>query len=413
MGHRLYTADMPDTWISGLLIAAALGIPAAILAWALRLSQTPGGRAAAGIVAGIVVGLLAGPGVLAHVRPDLHVRLFAGAAAERAAHDDMQQRQDADAKALLKVGVTPAAVEELRGQHAEALRPLAEARDRAARAHREVLWWTASAALATYLALVGPSLVPRGSRAVERVARGLFTTRGNCFPVGFIAVALAAAVPAALALWLMGASASGAIAWGLLVGVPGVAACLRPPVYVAGAVGAITAAGLTMILAPGAPAALVGAGLFIGLMAGLGLPESRIAARARRLARSAALALAMPLLTAVACVSVDLALLAGRFPLAFWTALVVALVFSSDGRWAAAWLAWRGLRRGSPAPTRFATALTNAGAGPATLALLIPLAAAEAITQPMLAGGLLAAGVVEITRGARAWLVRTVEGEPR
>lgn len=404
---------MSDAWTLGLLITAALAIPAALLAWILRLAQVPGGRAAAAITAGITVGLLAGPSVLAHVRPDLHARLFLGAAAERAAHDGLQRRQEADALALLKAGVTQAAVSELRASQAEELRPLAEARDRAARAHRDTLWWAAQAVLALYLMLIGPSLVPIGSRAVEHIARGLFTTRGDCFIAGIIALILAASIPVVLARWLMNASSSASLAFAIVIAVPGLAASLRPPAYIAAAVACITTASVALIIGWSPGMTVVGAGLFLGLMAGVGLPDSRATVRLRRAARTLALATALPALTAIATVTVDLRSLADQAPLAFWTALAIALVLSSDGRWTAAWLACRLLRRGSPPPAHFATALTNAGAGPATLALLIPLAAAEMVTPAMLAGGLLAAVIVELTRGAREWLTHLLESQNR
>jgi hypothetical protein len=404
---------MSDPWTLGLLITAALGIPAAMLAWVLRLSQVPGGRAAAAITAGITVGLLAGPGVLAHIRPDLHATLFLGAATERAAHDELASRQDADALALLRAGVTPAAVEELRARQAEELRPLAEVRDRAARAHRDALWWAAQVVLALYLLLIGPSLVPVGPRAVERVARGLFFTRGNCFIAGIMALAFAAALPVALARWPMGVGTPAALAFGLVLAIPGLAASLRPPAYVAAAIACITAAGIALIIGWSPGMTVAGAGLFLGLMAGVGLPESPRTTRARRAARSLALAAALPALTAIAAVTVNLQQLADQAPRAFWTALVVAVVCSSDGRWTAAWLAWKLLRRGPHHPVRFATALTNAGAGPATLALLIVLTAADIATPPMLAAGLLAAAIVELTRGAREWLTHMLETTDR
>jgi hypothetical protein len=158
---------------------------------------------------------------------------------------------------------------------------------------------------------------------------------------------------------------------------------------------------------------LVAVGLLLGLMLPLGLENPQAARRARVWGGWIACAIALPIAVALTAVHVDLRALAGpgaHAPSRFWWAILIALLWSSDGRWIAWVLAMR-IVNGAALPHAWLDAArrVNAGAGVAHAMLTLVLAAAGLAEGPAVAAGLTGAALVEITRGARRWVGRALD----
>lgn len=404
-------------WMLVLVIVVALGVPAAVLAWVLRWCAVPGGRAAAAIVAGIVVGLLAGPGVMGRVRPDVHRAMFVGALAERDAADTLERRQNADIKGLLQAGVTPAAIDELRAQHDAELEPLRTAQRDAERDHRRWLWLAASVMIAAYVMCITPSLMRYRTIGGSATADPGLVRGTRAAMVGMLALLVTASVPFIAAAWLMRAGLAASLGWALMFAISGFATALRPEARTASV--QIVAISLCFghMIAPSSAGPMlwgaVAAGFAIVLLASVAArtpSRARSARTMRRATRRVAMGAALPGVAAIVAVTVDLHALAAAPGAAFWVAIAVAILYASDGRWGGYWLAWRAA---GPADERHeawarSTAMVNGGAGVAQLVVLELLLAGGVATPQMAAGGLLGAAIVELTRGARTWLLPTL-----
>lgn len=90
----------------------------AALAGLLTVLLRRAGLVRAAVLAGLVVGALAGPTILGRTAPDWHERLFIGGAPERQALEQLRARQGADLAALAATGVSAAATEETKARHA-------------------------------------------------------------------------------------------------------------------------------------------------------------------------------------------------------------------------------------------------------------------------------------------------------
>jgi hypothetical protein len=404
-------------WMLALVIVGALGVPAAVLAWVLRWCALPGGWAAASIVAGIVVGLLAGPGVMGRVRPDLHTRLFVGAATQRDAADTLERRQNADIKGLLQAGVTPAAIDELRVQHAAELEPLRTAQRDAEREHRRWLWTAASIMVAAYAMCIIPSVLRyRSVGGVPTPDPGLVRgTRGAM--VGMLGAIVTGAIPFIAAAWLMRAGLAASLGWALMFAISGLASTIRFEARAACLQIVVVSLCFGYMIAPSSAGPMlwgaVAAGFAIVLLTSA---VARTPSRARsvrtirRVTRRAAVCVVLPGIAAIVAVTVDLHALAAAPGAAFWVAIVVAVLYASDGRWGGYWLAWRAAGRADEHHEAWprSTAMLNSGAGVAQLVMLVLLLAGGTATPQMAAGGLLGAAIVEVTRGARVWLLPTL-----
>ncbi|MBL8745789.1 MAG: hypothetical protein JNK58_05455 [Phycisphaerae bacterium] len=402
---------MSESAVMVLGTVGALSIFASLLSFVLRWAAVPGGRSAAAIVAGISVGLLAGPGVLGRGWPGVHERVILGGAAEQEAISEVVARHRGELRALSASGVSAAALEEHRARQAEALRPM-EARRDAARAERRVIFdWWAQGFLALYLALIGAAIVPsERRRAPITEARdgwhGWERWFGRAVGVGFAASAMSCVVPVVLGGWWMGLSGREAVAFALILGAPGVAATLRPGVFVASAVGVFACVSVAVLVGWSIGMTIAATGLCLGLMAGFGFDDARTARRVRRWGVAAAHGVALPTAAAILAVHVDLHALMGGSAWRFWWAAVIAVIWSSDGRWLSWMLALRWLGRGEARRRAWSAsaACVNAGTGVTQVGLTIVLSASGLADGSVVSAGLLGAALVEVTRGMREWM---------
>ncbi|MDX2114259.1 MAG: hypothetical protein SFZ24_01390 [Planctomycetota bacterium] len=389
----------------------ALALPAAALAWLLRWSAVPGGRPAAAIVAGLVVGLFMGPGILARTHPALHERLFLSTTDQTRAIRQLASTHAQELAVLRQSGVSPAALTEHTQRQADQLAPLEDQRSRAAAQARARADWAAHACLALYAFLIGPALIPIRARALARTMRGLITTKGRPIAVGIFAVIAAGAAPALMIPFLAPAAApfprpvAAALAYAACIAAPGIVSSLRPGPYIACAMGLFLCFAAALILAWNPPMTLVGAALILGLLLALSLGER--SRRLRALATTAALTVALPATAAYAAVYIDLrALSTGDQVILFWGSIVLAVLWCSDGRWGAAAVGWKLLGEPRAARTGWTSAAhaVSAGAGPVQLGLTLALTAAGVIPEALAPGLLLGAALIEVTRGLRQWM---------
>ena len=394
-------------WLATVLQIIVIAPPAIALAWVLRLAGVPGGRPAAALIAGMSVGLLAGPGVLGRAAPTFHARAFSGGQSEREELRELEQRRAQEIAALKASGVSHAAVDEYRASDDPEAAPLLAELRRAEREALDRLLLAAQSALAAALLALGPSLMPAGNAACRAKLASMLRVGPRCVLAGGLACGLTALSPALLWAVVEPGSARAAISWGLILAAPGIAGTMRGGPYIAAGSGLALCVAAALVLGWSVGMTLAGVGLMLGMMLGVSTGERRGARRIRsvgaRIAMSALLPLAMGLLAA----SVDLSRVSGPgSERAFWMALVVAALWSSDGRWFCGWLAWKltGPGPARQAAWRSATDLMNSGAGIAQAALCLLLLASAQATPEMVPGVLLGAAIIECSRRARTWL---------
>jgi len=395
-------------------LAAALG---ALFAWLLRGARLPGGRASSAILGGMLAGVLLGPGVLGRVAPDVHGAAFRGAVREEAALADRLTEARGAVRALEASGVTEVAIDEYeRGAMAE-LGPLREAADSARVARRgawDVALALAGAALLALLPLAGAARMAGdmsfgARRAAIAAGAGSFAAAGA---IAGGAVGAFTDVGWSLgALLFAGACATGWFTAPLDRLAHARARAVRES-FVSGLL-ALAIASATLLWALPDRRAWFAAWGFIGALTVWAIMNAAPTGRRfRRVAHGVTLGLLAPTAVALAAMRLDPLPLA-REP-SFWVALVAAAVASSDGRWLGAFFGARVCdgagRMLTTRSVEIATAHTTAGVGLAQCALLALLAAGGPITEPLLAGGLLGALLVESSAGlfrvAGAWLER-------
>lgn len=407
--------NVPDTpWAAALAAVALLVLPAILLAWALRRSGTPGGGVSAAIAAGIFVGLIAGPGVLGRARPDLFNPLFLGGVKESRALAALVSRQGADLAALTAIDVSPVATEELREQHARERKPLEDALHAARSERRAMLDLLLAGAAAFHLLAVGGLLAPARDALAKRAAASIIETRGAPLLVGLLSAFAGAAVPALIGALFMPWREAAMV--GLTLSIPATAISLGAPLMVACAVGAVVCGVGALILGWTPAATIVVVGLVGGLMWPLALGW-RLTRSLRRRGATVAMTIALPAVSALMASRLDLLGLAaqpGAAP-ALWFCVIASVLWSSDGRLGAMWLAcrvggWPDARRRA---WSVATRASNAGAGVSQLLLAAAMVAAVPQPGPLIAGSLAGALLVEMSRTPRAWLARVLEAEER
>lgn len=409
--------DSVAVGVGGVVLACC----AVALAWLLRRALVPGGAVSASIVAGISVGLLAGPDGFGRVQPAAYRQAFQGGAAEFDAVRSDEIRRVQEMLALRASGASPAAIDEHRAAQDLETQPLLSAW-RAARAERRhALDLATLIACGLYLILMAPSLIPR-VRGVRRVLRSAARIGPRLLACAWIASALACIPPMIVCGYFTHASLPLIALFGLAIGAPGLSAVLKPGTWIASTLAMLACAMIALLLAWNLGLTILGGSLLLGLMLAIGLGESARSLRIRRLARSIAVGAVLPVATALAAQQVDLLLLTSSSAGAFWCAVIVALIWSSDGRLFAWFVTWRlaGPTEAQGAPWRAAASCVGPGAGAATLMLTVAATsghAAEMIRQVqsliplqvLLAGGLLAAALVEVMLGARRWIARTLD----
>lgn len=417
-------AWMDSVWAVAALQALVLGPAAALIALLLRRSGAPGGRAGAAIAAGVFVGLAAGPGILGRVWPLAHERVFVGGEPEARALGALLHRQETDRAALAASRVTPTAVAELEADHRAARRPLEEDLAAARRGQRERLDLLGAFAVALHLLLCGPMLAPATGRGFGWLVGAARATTWRAPAAGVLATGLAALPPIVLTPFFAPLNRGELIGLGLVLGIPGLAVVLRPGVYVACASGLGLALATALAIGASPGLAIAGAGLTTGLLIPLG-SDSGLGLRIRRPAARVALGVTLPLVVALGAVRLDPAVLggasvpvavpgAGAGAAAIWPALIIALLWSNDGRWVAWRTAWRlvGWERVRRAAWSAGSAPLDAGAAPAQACAAVVLAGAGLVNDGVMAGALAGALLVALVGHPRRWLSRRMDEGP-
>lgn len=395
---------MPSVASSG-IAALQLALPAVVaaaLALFLRRARTPGGPHAAAAVAGVVAGLLLGPGIFGRAFPAMHEKIYVGGTAESRALADLRVRQRADLAALRAAGVTPVAIDEAARAHVEERRP-AEAKLAEARAaHRAALDRLAAAVVVLAGFLSGVAAAPRAARLVAP-ARDL--------AAGAAAAAMAAIPPLVIARFGIAWPWTDSAAIALAFAVPALAPA-RAAAFTFGGLGAAGAAALAVYPSPRLAAALAAAP--IGALMMHALPR-RAGRPVRRAGAAILVALVAPLLVALASLRPDPHALVAD--VRFWMLAVLAALWAGDGRWFTAWFAARFIggqrgRRDGRAWSHAARAVApGTGAAMAAVALLLaPSVAGQDAADILLAVAAMGALVVELTRGLRTWVARMLDG---
>ncbi len=394
------------------LIGAQLvlvALPAVTLAWLLRHAGLPGGRTAAAILAGIVVSVLAGSSVLATARPEIHSPIILGGHAEHEQIVELVARQRTETVALRAAGVSEQAIIEAKARHAEQRVPLFEAMSTARHEHRERLNWLAIAFAAMHILLVMPTVIPRTRSAFRRDVSALVSNKFLGVRLGLMVALCATAVPFSVGLAML-YPVSSALGIGVLFGIGGLAATIVGLPFAAAAVALLVSLAVLVPVAYSPQVYVVGSALLVSMLLVTGLPPAVIRRWRSPFFRFASAAI-LPAMVALALVPFEYHAFTNQRE--FWIVLILAVIWSSDGRWFAAALAARiTCPAGSPErenPWQLATSLLDAGAATAQIITAMVLTASGVIPGYVLPAAVAGAALIELTRGARAWIVRVIE----
>ena len=401
---------LSDTRVIAIAAALGLGIASALVAWVLRRARVPGGWTAAAMLGGVVVGLLAGPGVMGRVAPETHRALFVGGVKESRELEGLAASHEAERAALKSAGVTPEAIQEHASTQREELKWPRMALETAERVRSELLWWIGSLLAIVYCVIVlGPRVMP--VRRVSSSARSGESERSRASAWRHAGVGLCGGVvcvlPPALALHLIGGVAvPPSVMFGVALGCCAVPLRGSRAIVLSASFG--VAASAVLLMTAGVSTSLGLPAVCLAMLVALG--PGRLPSESIGLLRIG-LALVLPLVTALLTLGPDLRTLATDQAREFWTCLIVALLWSSDGRWGGYWLAWRlvGGHGSRSTAWRDATTITNAGAGVVQVLIAALLASTGEFSDSMIAGALLGGLIVEMTRGARRWVLPMLE----
>lgn len=376
-----------------LIQIVVVGAPAIGLAWLLRRAEVPGRAAGAAAVGGLVVGLLLGPSVFGRLHPEWHMGLFVGGQAEARALESVQRLQAAELAALRALEITPIAIEEARERHADERRPDEQALE-AARAEFRRDFNMAGLIVAVGAATLGGLAAGRGIRhAMIRGGRG----GGRSILAAVVFIALAGGLPALIWAAILQRGWAESCLIGLLTAAPGVwgLAPARLGWSLILALVSIVAALLTVTL--GWAFASLALASATGAMAGsFMMPRSGLSRTEDFVLNSFA-----PTLIALAAVRADVHAITNDAR--FWPLLLLAVLWSADGRWAAAWCAARGVLR-LPRPWSAAARALPPGTGLLIVSLALAAAHAGAADDLVLVWSCACAVMIECTCGARMWL---------
>lgn len=387
-----------DAMILGLVQVLACAVPACGLALLLRGARCPGGRAGAAMVGGLVVGLLLGPGVMGRVTPRWQEPVFRGGVSEAAALREEIERQRVERRALQESGVTDVALEEHdRVVMAPKRAELQQGLDRALAEHRAGLQLI-QAVLCGVLVMLGvPSACARSGRLWRRTGERGIDTRWRDAGRGALGTVLAASIPGALAWWLL-RDVKLAVGVAAALSVPGLV-MLPCGLFIGCASGAGLAASAAMVGLWTVPATIVGVMAFVGLALCVGSERSGRASRRGERELGAAYTFVLPALVALGVVMIDPrgVVVTGAF---IWLG-VLAVLWSSDGRWLAWYLAGHRWTR--------AGQVVSAGASVGQLVVALACGwagAADGVVAALIVGCV----VIELTSGVRSSLARQMDG---
>lgn len=362
----------------------------------------PGGYRGTAIVGGIVAGLLAGPGVLGQVNPELHRRAFLGGATEMSALEELRSRQSADIRAMEEAGVTPVAIEELRVEHEAARREAIEIMREDERERRGAFDQIATgfAAVCAVSGLV--CVLPSGRGARRRVASALRDRGAGTAWSSIVYLLIASGAPSGVVYAFVTRDVSAALSFGLIVGVTGVSGGLRADRrWVCALAVAIGWVGVVALAPTGIALTLTVAGVAAFVLGGF-VPRG-----VKRHAVNVMRWVGLPGLAALLAVRVDVGTVHALG--GFWFFLIGAVVWCSDGRWFAGWAALRRRVPRGEAWTR-SSSLVDAGAGTATLIVAMVFSGAGVSNDAVLASAVASAAVVELFRGFREFAGPVLDG---
>jgi len=387
-------------WTAALLAAVLAAAAAGAMAWTLRRAGVAGGPRSAAILGGILAGVLLGPMVLGRAAPEAARLLYTGAPIEHRTLAEQQAEHDRQIAALRASGVTPDAIDELSSRHEAVIRPLRQTLERAVAAHDARLNLVVAAVAGLLLLGAAPLALPASTTHWRRLLMSLTHSGVRALFAGFAAF-IAAAGPPAIVASLFGAGLTSAVAVGTIFAAPAVAATLPGAsllICTGGLLAAFTAIG---VVAWSLELGIVMTGVALGLMLALGADGIP-----RRLLRSVCtlqvVGVMLPALAALIVVRINPAeLLTTRNA---WVAIIVAVLWSADGRWFAGWLACRGVgpdRCTEPGPWARSARMVDAGASVIQL-VAVQLAFAAAVVGPeMLLAAAVGAVAIELTRPLR------------
>jgi len=391
---------------------ALLGVVAILFAWILRRSSLPGGALAAGLTGGLIAGVLLGPGVLGRAAPGLHESFFVGGAAQRVELEQAELELEGAVAALQATGVSESALREHLDKGAVELSILQQALDQTKRDMRSVFDLGAMLVFGLIL-LTAPWRSAGRPRADDEPLQSSILS-------GLSSLIVAGAPAALLGVWTLGLGRAEALAFGVVIGIGAMCPGLRARIVggagrrrsvdraalVAYIAGALVIAVLTI-------SNLITALLALPLLAlaiAMRLPASRRLKRSLKGFSSGALA---PIIAAVAFVHFDP--VAGGATWAFWIAIAIAVVFSTDGRWLGGWLGWwsGGTDAAQREAWRRSAAALNAGVGAVQIGAALLLAGAGLLDDRLLMAVAFGAVTIELTAGARIVFARMFDrGEP-
>ncbi len=407
----LTATPIVDTLILAAL-AALVAVPSALL---MRIARPPGGQPAAGLLGGALAGLLLSL-ALGAAAPEIHEKLFVGARAERQALEQAERQNAIDITAMINAGVTPIAIEEHRRITREQESDLELQWRIALRSHSR-LTLAAAGIFFALLALSAP---------LRSAGRGAPRTRepaDRAILAGLLTFIVAGALTALLARWLLDSHTLQAAAFATslaagplcislrarLVGAPARARNLDLSgaalyTFAAAALCIIVAVADRDLLASVIFTAALGAAGWIALLTGW-RPRAPII---RRTLIGLTSALFAPAIVALALAPMDLPTVLRS--LDFAIAAVIATILS-DGRWIGAWLAWWTIGPDAVRnqASRRAAAISASNIGVIQIIAALALHRAGAMSDPILAGVIVGAIVIELTSNLRTRLSRSLD----
>ncbi len=390
--------------------SAAAAALASIVAWLLRGARFPGGWASSAILAGLLIGVLMGPGVLGRVAPDAHRAVIFGGVVEQRAFDDRLLEARGAVAALEASGVTGVAIDEYEQSALAEIEPMGLAVDEAMIARRGAWDYALAVVGAALLALLPLAGVRSDSGDIP------FSARRAAILAGFGSIMVSGGI-ALIGVALL--TKSGATHAALLFAAACAVGWFVPPFdraahertraihesFVSGLFALAATSAICLWFLPDRRGWFV-AWAFIAALTLWVISKAVISNhRARVIAHAVILGVVAPTVVALAASRVDPMSLV-RQP-AFWGILLVAAIASTDARWFGALIGARSLEPASGFLTRrsveIATAHANTGAGLAQVGLFAVLAAGGPIDEPMLAAGLFGALLLESCAGAYRW----------
>lgn len=392
----------------GLFVLACVAL---VFTMMLRRAACPGGPLAAAIVGGIVAGVLIGPSVAGRLVPAIHERVFVGATEQTKALREATAEHDRALRALAATGVTGVAIDEQRAAYESQRKPLVDTREKALAEHRTRWSLIASVVLMAHLYLATVLAFPSRTPTWRRIAREIGEQPIQIMLAGTVMLFLAVTPPAVFVAVMLQSKWTSAVATGLIFGAPAVAVILSPRSLIIATSASVLAFALAAGIGWTIQLTIAAVGVFLALLSVIGTSSSTLK-RIRHGVQMSAHLFTLPLLAALCVVNVDMHA-AGNNKV-FWLAVIIGVLWSSDGRWFAAFTAMRTVMtdRQSPPTWTSAAQFVDAGAGAAQIVFILLLLPAGLIAPEFAAGAAIGAAVAEVTRDLRGGVARFMDQGP-